>query len=158
MELDKLFGLPAHPLIVHAAVVLLPMAAVGLVVVAALPRARRAYAPLVLAIALGAVVMVFLAQRSGEAFEERVRENELVERHTELGETMLPRAIAPAVVAAGITALAWWRPARARAGSGAITVAAVVLAVLAGASATWKVVEVGHSGSKAAWSATVDGD
>lgn len=158
MELDKLFGLPAHPLIVHAAVVLVPMAAVGLVVVAALPRARRAYAPLVLAAALGAVAMVFLAQRSGEAFEERVRETDLVERHTDLGASMLPWAIAPAVVAAGITALAWWRPARARAGSVVVTAVAVIVAVLAGGGATWKVVEVGHSGSKAAWSATVDGD
>ena len=46
MSIDNLFGLPAHPLVVHAAVVLLPMAAIATVVVAAVPRWRRPYAPL----------------------------------------------------------------------------------------------------------------
>ena len=32
MEIDTLFGLPAHPLFVHTAVVLLPIAAIGLIV------------------------------------------------------------------------------------------------------------------------------
>ena len=32
MEIDTLFGLPAHPLIVHAAVVVLPIATIGLIV------------------------------------------------------------------------------------------------------------------------------
>ena len=37
MEIDDLFGIPAHPLVVHAAVVLLPLAAIGTVIVAAIP-------------------------------------------------------------------------------------------------------------------------
>ena len=56
MELENLFGLPAHPLVVHAAVVLLPLAAIGTIVVAVLPRARRHYAPVVFAVALLATV------------------------------------------------------------------------------------------------------
>lgn len=44
MEIKELFGLPAHPLVVHAAVVLLPLAAVATLVCAAVPRARRSYA------------------------------------------------------------------------------------------------------------------
>ena len=31
MEIQSLFGLPAHPLIAHAAIVLLPLAAIGTV-------------------------------------------------------------------------------------------------------------------------------
>ena len=77
MEIDTLFGLPAHPLVVHAAVILLPLAAVGLLLVAAIPRARRLSAPIVLGIALAATVAVGLAQQSGEALEDRVPETEL---------------------------------------------------------------------------------
>ncbi len=52
MEFDELFGIPAHPLLVHAAVVLLPLAAVAIVIVAAVPRARRHYAPIALVLAI----------------------------------------------------------------------------------------------------------
>ena len=72
MELKTLFGLPAHPLVIHAVVVLLPLAALGLVVVAAIPRARRHYAPVVLAGALVAMLSVLVATGSGEQLEERV--------------------------------------------------------------------------------------
>lgn len=38
-----LFGLPLHPLVVHAAVVLLPLAALGAIVIAVSERARKRY-------------------------------------------------------------------------------------------------------------------
>ncbi len=38
--MDELFGLPAHPLLVHAAVVLVPLAAIGVVLIAFWPAAR----------------------------------------------------------------------------------------------------------------------
>jgi hypothetical protein len=47
------FGLPLHPLVVHGAVVLLPLAALGALVIAVSARARKRYGPLV---ALGAFV------------------------------------------------------------------------------------------------------
>ena len=101
MEIDTLFGLPAHPLVVHAAVILLPLAAVGLLLVAAIPRARRLSAPIVLGTALAATVAVGLAQQSGEALEDRVTETELVEEHAEQGESVLPWAIAVTVIDVG---------------------------------------------------------
>jgi len=39
--LDSLFGLPAHPLLVHGAVVLVPLAALGTIVIAFWPAARE---------------------------------------------------------------------------------------------------------------------
>jgi hypothetical protein len=95
MELTDLFGIPAHPLVVHAAVVLLPLAAIGTVIVAAVPKARRHYAPVVFGIALLATAAVGLAQQSGESLEHRVTENALVEQHTEQGESVLPWARSP---------------------------------------------------------------
>ena len=151
MEIEELFGLPAHPLVVHAAVVLLPLAAIATLLCAAVPRARRQYAPVALGLALVATLAVGLAQGSGEALEDEVDETELVEEHTGQGERVLPWSIAVTVAAAVVTAIpvlvrrrpAW--PAR------TVTAAVVAVSLLAGAGATWTVVDVGHSGAKATW-------
>jgi hypothetical protein len=150
MEIQQLFGLPAHPLVVHAAVVLLPLAAAATLICAAVPRARRHYAPVALAVALMATIAVGLAQGSGEELEEQVDETELVEEHTEQGERVLPWAIGVTVAAAAVTAaplVARRRPTSPR----ALTAVLVTLSLVVGAVATWTVVEVGHSGAKATW-------
>lgn len=151
MEIKELFGLPAHPLLVHAAVVLLPLAAVGTVMVAAIPKARRAYAPLVLIVAIAALVAVGLAQGSGEEFEDEVVETELTEEHTDQGETVLPWAIAVVVVAGATTGAAAFRRRVPKVSAGALTAGLVVAAVIVSAGATWTVVDVGHSGARATW-------
>lgn len=151
MEIEELFGLPAHPLIVHAAVVLLPLAAVATMLCAALPRLRRHYAPVALAIALGATLAVGLAQGSGEALEERVDETELVEEHADQGERVLPWALGVVVVAGMVTAAPWLVRRRPALPAKAVTATAVALSLIAGAGAIWSVVEVGHSGAKATW-------
>ena len=51
MDLESLFGLPAHPLVVHGAVVLLPLAAAGTIVIAAVPRPKL-MATVLIAVAL----------------------------------------------------------------------------------------------------------
>ncbi|MET0727085.1 MAG: DUF2231 domain-containing protein [Acidimicrobiales bacterium] len=151
MEIEELFGLPAHPLVVHAAVVLLPLAVLATLLSAAVPRLRRQYAPVALGLALLATLAVGLAQGSGEELEHQVDETELVEEHTEQGEQVLPWAVAVAVVAGAITAMPVlarrWPALPAR----RITAAVVVLSLVAGAGATWTVIEVGHSGAKATW-------
>lgn len=150
MEIDELFGLPAHPLVVHVAVVLLPLAALATLVCAAVPRARRHYAPVALALAVVATAAVGLAQGSGEELEERVDETALVEEHTEQGEGVLPWAIAVTVSAAAVAAAPLL--ARRRAWPGRVVTTVVVAASLvAGTGATWTIVEVGHSGAAATW-------
>jgi hypothetical protein len=156
MEIDELFGLPAHPLIVHAAVVLLPLAAVATLVCAAAPGLRRPYAPIALAGALAATLAVGLAQGSGEALEEQVDETELVEEHTEQGESVLPWAIALSVVAVAVTALPTLYRRRPTMPARTVTAVVVALALVAGGGATWTVIDVGHSGAKATWD-NVDG-
>jgi hypothetical protein len=159
MDLESIFGLPAHPLVVHAAVVLLPLAAVGTLVVAAAPRARRHYAPLALAAALAATVAVGLAQTSGDALEDQVRETDLVEEHTDQGESVLPWAIAVTVAAGAVTAAS--RRDRSQ-GPGVrrrlATTALIAVSLVAGIGATWSVVDVGHSGAKATWTTVQDTD
>ncbi|MFL6204425.1 MAG: DUF2231 domain-containing protein [Acidimicrobiales bacterium] len=151
MEVSELFGVPAHPLIVHAAVVLLPLAAIATVVCAAVPRARRPYAPVALGVALVATLAVGLAQTSGQELEEKVDETHLVEEHTEKGDLVLPWAIAVTVAAAAVTAMPYLERRRPSLGGRAATAAVTVVALVVGAGALWMIVEVGHSGAKATW-------
>ena len=151
MEIEELFGLPAHPLVVHAAVVLLPLAALLTVLCAAIPRARRWYAPVALGLALVAVAAVGLAQGSGEELEEHLDETELVEEHTEQGEQVLPWAIAVLVAAGAVTAIPLLARRRPSISGRTVTAVAVAISLVAGVGATWTIVDVGHSGAKATW-------
>lgn len=151
MELNDLFGIPAHPLVVHAAVVLLPLGAIATVIVAALPKARRHYAPIAFGLVLIGTIAVGLAQQSGESLAERVDETELVEEHTEQGETVLPWAIAVTAVAAAVAVAQPLRRRYTQLSATAVTAVLLAAAVVTASGATWTVIEVGHSGAKATW-------
>jgi predicted membrane protein DUF2231 len=151
LEIEELFGLPAHPLVVHAAVVLLPIAAVATIVCAAIPRSRRHYAPVALGVALAATIAVGFAQGSGEELQHKVDETELVEEHTEQGEQVLPWAIAVTVAAAAVTALPYLERRRPDLPGRTITAVVLVASLVAGIGASWTVIDVGHSGAKATW-------
>jgi hypothetical protein len=151
MDIETLFGLPAHPLVVHAAVVLLPLAAILTIVCAAVPKARRYYAPLAFALAIVATIAVGLAQGSGEALQEHVKETTLVEQHTEQGESVLPWAIAVTAAAGAVVAIPLLMRRRPNLSGQSVTAVVVVVSLIAGAGALWTIVEVGHSGAKATW-------
>lgn len=156
MELKSIFGLPAHPLIVHAAVVLLPLAALLLVVVAALPRARRIGAPIALGLALAATLAVGLAQGSGEELEDAVEKSDLVEAHTDAGESVLPWALGVTLIAAAAVAAEPVRRRLDKPSPKVLNAALVSLALVAGVGATVTVIDVGHSGAKATWNDTFE--
>lgn len=65
-------GLPLHPLVVHVVVVLVPLSAVGALLVAARPRWARAHARSVAVLAVVAAVAAVVAQQAGEALEPLV--------------------------------------------------------------------------------------
>jgi uncharacterized membrane protein len=161
MRLDTFDGVPIHPLLVHLPVVLVPLALVAIVLAIAVPRWRSWAAPVALALAVLASVGTYLAQESGPPLEERVEDSggrsELLEEHTEMGETLLPWVLVFTgllVAAVAVPALAGEqrRQQMARA-----VVPLLVLAGVSGGLATWKVYEVGHSGARAAWEDVSDG-
>jgi hypothetical protein len=92
MEIDELFDLPAHPLLVHVPIVLVPLALLA-ALVALVPLARRPAALAAAALAVVGGVGAFLATGAGEKLEDRVRETELVEEHAESGEAVEVPAI-----------------------------------------------------------------
>ena len=87
MEINNLFGLPVHPLLVHIPVVLIPLAtAIGSLLVAVRGSWRRTFAIPVAVVALAGAGGVFLAAKSGGSLEERVKETDLVHDHAAAGE------------------------------------------------------------------------
>lgn len=148
---DTVAGLPLHPLVVHAAVVLLPLAALLLLVLLVVRRWRAALAvPALLALAAGAA-SAFVAAESGEALAARVGDPG---EHEQWGSVVPGVAVALLVVG-----VAWFalqrRDARAAAMKGAgaslpTRVVAALVAVLA-IVVTGLTVLAGHSGATAVW-------
>lgn len=151
--LDLINGLPLHPLVVHAVVVLLPLAALGAIAIALRASWRAAYGPLVSAAGVLSVVLLPIATGSGEALQERVGDPG---QHAALGEQLILFAIPLAVVSVALTyfgrrqdagrplAVPTWAP-RAVAG----------LAILAALATSVQVYRVGDSGAKAVWESRV---
>ena len=148
---ETVFGVPLHPLIVHGTVVIVPLAALTVLLAVLWPRFRHWAGPLPAGLAVVGLVLVPLSTSSGENLEDSVRETELVERHAELGEQLLPFVAVLAVAAIGL----WLIGRRERAGSSSpkvLLVVLAVLAVLAAVGTTVQVVRIGHSGAESAWS------
>lgn len=148
---DTVFGLPMHPLVVHATVVLVPAAALAVLLAAVWPAFRRRAGIVPLLLSLVALVLVPLSTQSGEALERRVEHSAVLERHTELADGLLPW-VAVLVVAAAVL---YWHHRRGTVRGGlprALLVGGMVLGLLGAAGTTFQVVRIGHTGAEAAWS------
>ena len=141
-----LAGLPLHPFLVHSAVVLVPLVAIGALVMSYLPSFSRRHGKLILILALIAQVSVFLAKMSGEAFSEILDKN--VGKHAELGE------IAP-LVTLPMVALIYlrWRMDRAGSSIGNVVIRRLTSVALVVSSLASLIVIflVGHSGASSVW-------
>jgi hypothetical protein len=144
---STIFGLPAHPLVVHAVVVLVPLAALSGLVVAVWPAARARYAPLALAVATLALISVPIATHTGEQLESHVRPSAFVERHTEMADGLLPFM---GLLWLGLVALIVAR--RMSAGWSRYLAGVAAVVAVAGAIASGvQVARIGDSGARAAW-------
>lgn len=97
---DTVLNLPMHPLVVHFAVVLLPLAALGLAVTMFLPRLRRRYGSLAVILLAVGTGFAFVAKESGEALAARVGEPA---EHAEWGGRLFLAALATSIIA-----VVWW--------------------------------------------------
>lgn len=148
--LDTVLGLPVHPLIVHATVVIVPTAALAVALYAVWPRFRAwaRFGPLALAAA--AVVLTPLSTSSGESLEHRVGGSAAIEQHSHLADLLI-WWVAPLAVLAAV--LWWWHRAERPARSGrSLALVAAVLPVAVAVGTLVQVVLIGHTGAEAAWS------
>jgi uncharacterized membrane protein len=139
-------GLPLHPLVIHASIVLIPLVAISGLVMSYLPSFSRRYGKVTLVIAIVAQLSLFLAKVTGEAFQEILDKD--MGNHAELGE------IAP-FITLPMVALIYlrWRLDRSGATVGSawvrrLTSIALIVASLASIAV---IVLVGHSGAESVW-------
>lgn len=138
-------GLPAHVLLVHLVVVLLPLTSAAAVLVSAWPAAQR---KLTFLVPLGAVIgaiAVPITTRAGNELAAKLGNPPFLKDHENYGDKVLPWAVALAV-----TTLAQWLYLR----RGTATLPRVVLGLLVAASAIGTgtlVVLTGDSGAQAVW-------
>lgn len=156
---DEILGLPAHPLIIHFAVVLTPLLVATAAAYALLPRWRPSMWWAVVLLALAAPVTVFAAKESGESLKQArfaTAEGELgarVATHESFATPLLLSALGLGVSA--LLLVYATRPARDSVGRDrfgrpvSVTLSAVtlVLAVVAG----YYVFRAGDSGARAVW-------
>jgi hypothetical protein len=156
LALSTLFGLPAHALLVHAAVVLVPLAAAGFVATGWRAAWRRSYSLPVALIGMAGAVSAFLAKQSGEPIRNTIREaartggvDARFGEHPEQGDTAFFFAMLFGLGTVAFWAVdrygeRWnlprWAPIAAYAG-------VFVLAAIA----TLTMVAAGHSGAQLVW-------
>ena len=139
-----IFGLPLHPLVVHAAVVLIPLASIGALSVVVSSRARERFGWLTVAFAVAAAGAAITAKVSGEALAQALGGiAPLIATHRQYGELTPWPAVALAVtLPAGLLIRGRSKPA---------WVAAAVLSVLAALAGLVLVVLTGDAGARAVW-------
>jgi hypothetical protein len=155
-------GLPLHVLLVHALLVLTPLVALALILIAAWPAARRI---LWVPVLIGAALLLPLGLTTIEAgkwLEARVPPAPLIQEHTAQGEDIVPWLIALLVLAAVIAAWAVVQLVAARrATSGgpgigrgiriAVSIVLTIAALAVAAGSTWTLIRIGETGSRAVW-------
>lgn len=164
--MEELFGLPAHALLIHAPIVLLPLVALVTVVLAARPAWRARVHWWMVGAILSVVVMMFLAKSSGEAFNDAFDGAVDVSRHESLANTAFVLTILWFVTYAALIGYehAMRRndpPASLSAGaaeSGAAIPAvtyglAAVTSILAVLATIW-LIRAGHEGADVVWGQT----
>jgi hypothetical protein len=159
-----ILGLPAHPLFAHIPVVLIPLAALG-VVLMCWRKLRDRIGWFVAGILVVAGIATQLAITAGKNLRPYVPETQLVRNHVHMGENVRPwlllmflcvvgvllidRAMAKRVVA-GTSASGEQGRDRLKIGSTVLLALALVFSAM---SVYW-IVKIGHSGSKAVWQTT----
>jgi len=146
MDIDKLFGLPAHPLMVHVPVVLTPLAAAGAIVMVLVPRLRAQLRWFVVGAAVVATIGTQLAIGSGQKLQQRIDNSRALAEHARLARDARPLVALFALSLIGFVLVLRRTapsPLLVRAAAGATVITAVVATV-------W-MVRTGHQGALATW-------
>lgn len=147
----EILGLPLHPLIVHATVVIVPLAALGAILVAVSKWARERYGSLVLLAAIAAPILTFVTQQSGQDLARSYSQpSAALERHIALGGQLLIWTIGLTLGAAVL--MVGQRLSRQRKPQARIALlVGAVLSVGFGAVSLVQVLRIGHAGATSVW-------
>jgi hypothetical protein len=156
LALSTLFGLPAHALLVHAAVVLVPLAAVAFAAMGWRAAWRRSYSLPVALLGMAGAVFAFLAKQSGGPIKDSLRQsarsaglNAGFGEHPEQGDTAFVFAML-----FGLATVAFWGIDRYGERFNLpkwAPIAAYAGVFLIAALATLTMIAAGHSGAQLVW-------
>ncbi|GAA3148639.1 hypothetical protein GCM10010466_44480 [Planomonospora alba] len=152
---NEILGLPAHPLIVHASVVLTPLLAAAAAVYALAPRTRAVLGWALLGLAVAAPVAALAARQSGMALKSdrfssaSGRLGERIAEHESFGTPLALVVLVLGLASLGLLHVA--RPGGADRYGRPVSMAVGGLAVVAAVAAAYYVVRAGHSGAVAVW-------
>jgi uncharacterized membrane protein len=161
-------GLPLHPLVVHAVVVMIPLAVLGAIVIAVWPSARHRFGWLVVGAAAIGTALVPVATDSGEKLERRLGENPMINQHQDLGDDLLWFMLPLLAAVLGLMVLHTMRqrqlaatagegpgtttaPPRAAAPTAVVMIVVAVLTVGFAVAAGIHAFRTGESGARAVW-------
>ncbi|MEC3954035.1 DUF2231 domain-containing protein [Nocardia sp. CDC153] len=148
-------GLPAHVLLVHVVVVLVPLTAVSLIACALWPAARARLIWPTAALAVVVTVLTPVTVAAGEWFQQQLGMPPVIDEHARLGHQML-YFVAPLLVSAVLLVIAHVRQGRGKP-TGRVAVALIALvAIAAGGAAAWQTYRVGDSGAHAVWNGVLN--
>ena len=156
---DEFFGVPTHPLAVHAPVVLVPVAAVTAVVFAVRDDWRRRVGWFMPAAVFVLVAMLFVAKESGEAAKASDNVFGDITEHEDLANATFALSIVWFVLTVAVAvrdrmtrpqAQALSADAAARSSDTVATVLAVLAAIAAIVTTIW-LVRTGHAGAESRW-------
>ena len=159
LALDTFGGLPAHPLVVHIPVVLIPVA-FALALLSFWKPVRTGALWAATGSASVGLIGAALAGGSGESLQNAVDRTDLVRDHAQAGEIVAPFASLFLVVLLcalvvhlsktdSVPFLKSVSIAK-KAGAGAMT-ALLALSSVVGVAASWATYAAGHTGAKSAW-------
>jgi uncharacterized membrane protein len=149
--LTSISGLPAHVLLVHFLVVLVPLTALLEIVCGVWPAARRRLVWLVLVLAAVTTALTPLTIRAGQwLLDLRKQPSPMLREHAELGSSMIYFSVALLVVAIALAVLhvVQGRSNKQRVAAN-VVVAIVALAV--GISSIIIVYRIGDAGAQSVW-------
>ena len=167
---ETINGIPLHPLMVHAAVVFIPLTLLGVLIIAVKASWRRVLGWWVLLLSFATVGFTLVAKETGEHLAEVIG---VPEQHAELGDTL---PFFTAVVFGFLAVLMvvdtwsrrrWAKRAAAlevvseRGDAGAyraplVVIILIVVTVLAALAAVGQAIRVGESGAKSVWAGVLD--
>jgi Predicted membrane protein (DUF2231) len=153
LGVNSIFGVPLHPLVVHAAVVLVPLAALALISLEWKSDWRRHYALPIALLAIGGGLAALIAASTGESLQETIRQTADTRvsfgDHPQQGDIAKVFAVFFAMGATGVWVLEMWRE-RLRLQAWTTTAAYAASSIL-GVIAIAAIVVAGHSGATLVW-------
>jgi uncharacterized membrane protein len=161
---EEFQGIPMHPLLVHAAVVLLPLQVAAGIAYAVLPRFRRYLGWFVAGVAVAAPLAAYIARLSGQALRDRLIRNGTsdagvlasIQEHNDFADLAMYSSIALGVLMLGLLILEMRRTRAATDGAGAgglyiVMIVVMVLTIGAGGATGYYVFQTGDTGAKMTW-------